>query len=289
MCRASWSLAGRRGARAGSRHAELSGCDEPKVDNFILFVDQSGSMYQTHAEAGEVKELLVKRTPRSDERAHPAALLQGRALSVRALRRGEVDGAVPPQLDATRISWIPDSQPVAYGSRRWAAAFGSERGGRRPQRQDRGHRLLGRWTEYGRATPSRRRRSWCARTRASVCTWCPSPTPAAVVRSTKRWRRSRLSAARSMRPSSLATPPRCSSSCATSSAPAVRPSLAEAAELTRRRGGTCVRRVPPESHYAGLSGGSTAGAAAVASAIRVRARSRSARSALPDHDFARAP
>lgn len=32
----------------------------PKVDNFIFFVDQSGSMYQRHSEAGEIKETLAK-------------------------------------------------------------------------------------------------------------------------------------------------------------------------------------------------------------------------------------
>jgi OOP family OmpA-OmpF porin len=32
----------------------------PKVDNFVLFADQSGSMYQQHREAGEIKERLVK-------------------------------------------------------------------------------------------------------------------------------------------------------------------------------------------------------------------------------------
>src|SRR4029077_11789982 len=44
----------------GTVRAELTHCS-PKVDNFILFVDQSGSMYQEHRDAKEVKEILVKR------------------------------------------------------------------------------------------------------------------------------------------------------------------------------------------------------------------------------------
>src|SRR6187455_404884 len=48
------------GIAAPAAHGDLSGCDLPKVDNYVLFVDQSGSMYQRHAEAGEVKELLAK-------------------------------------------------------------------------------------------------------------------------------------------------------------------------------------------------------------------------------------
>jgi OOP family OmpA-OmpF porin len=45
----------------GSAQAELANCSTAKVDNFVLFVDQSGSMYKPHAEAGEIKEQLVKR------------------------------------------------------------------------------------------------------------------------------------------------------------------------------------------------------------------------------------
>ncbi len=44
----------------GTARAELANCS-PKVDNFILFVDQSGSMYQQHKEAKEIKEILAKR------------------------------------------------------------------------------------------------------------------------------------------------------------------------------------------------------------------------------------
>jgi OOP family OmpA-OmpF porin len=44
----------------GTARAELTNCS-PKVDNFVLFVDQSGSMYQQHQDAKEVKEILVKR------------------------------------------------------------------------------------------------------------------------------------------------------------------------------------------------------------------------------------
>ena len=33
----------------------------PKVDNFIIFLDQSGSMYMTHEKLGEVKMLLAKK------------------------------------------------------------------------------------------------------------------------------------------------------------------------------------------------------------------------------------
>jgi len=32
----------------------------PKVDNFIIFLDQSGYMYMTHEKLGEVKMVLAK-------------------------------------------------------------------------------------------------------------------------------------------------------------------------------------------------------------------------------------
>src|SRR5690349_9944692 len=50
------------GATPPAAMAEPPGCDLPKVDNFVVLVDQSGSMYQRHADLGEVKELLAKRT-----------------------------------------------------------------------------------------------------------------------------------------------------------------------------------------------------------------------------------
>lgn len=40
-------------------HAEPLQC-YPKAENFLFFIDQSGSMYQSHAEAGEIKEILAK-------------------------------------------------------------------------------------------------------------------------------------------------------------------------------------------------------------------------------------
>ena len=48
------------GLGVGSARAELANCSA-KIDNFVLFVDQSGSMYQMHSEAGEIKERLVKK------------------------------------------------------------------------------------------------------------------------------------------------------------------------------------------------------------------------------------
>jgi len=95
--------------------AELAGCDAPKVDNFVVFVDQSGSMYKQHAEAGEVKEVLAKHTLLELNQDVPGKFCcLGSALYLFA----PFEEVKAPYLYdrgsfATRIGWIPDSQPVS--------------------------------------------------------------------------------------------------------------------------------------------------------------------------------
>lgn len=105
--------------------AELAGCDDPKVDNFVLFVDQSGSMYQEHADAGEVKAVLAKRTLLELNQEVPAkfcCMTSGLYLfapfeEVKAPYVHDTDSM------ATRIGWIPDSQPVSLRLTPMAAGF----------------------------------------------------------------------------------------------------------------------------------------------------------------------
>ncbi len=95
--------------------AELAGCDAAKVDNFVLFVDQSGSMYEPHAEVGEVKEVLAKRAllelnlevPEKFCCMNSALYLFAPFEEVKAPYVYDRDSL------ATRIGWIPDSQPIA--------------------------------------------------------------------------------------------------------------------------------------------------------------------------------
>lgn len=100
--------------------AEVSSCAvvsdrascSPKVDNFILFVDQSGSMYQTHAEAGEVKELLVKRLLGQMNEHIPQLCYKGGLYLFAPFAQVKWMGQYHRSSMQTRISWIPDSQPV---------------------------------------------------------------------------------------------------------------------------------------------------------------------------------
>jgi OOP family OmpA-OmpF porin len=95
--------------------AELAGCDLPKVDNFVLLVDQSGSMYMRHAERGEVKEVFAKRTLLELNQEVPSKFCcLNSALDLFAPYEEVKAPYVYDQGSlATRIGWIPDSQPVA--------------------------------------------------------------------------------------------------------------------------------------------------------------------------------
>ena len=95
--------------------AELAGCDLPKVDNFILLDDQSGSMYQAHAEVGELKQSLAKRTLLEVNQEVPSkfcCLNSGLDLFA-PYEEVKVPYVHDRSSLATRIGWIPDSQPVA--------------------------------------------------------------------------------------------------------------------------------------------------------------------------------
>jgi OOP family OmpA-OmpF porin len=103
------------GATAPANAGEIAGCDAPKVDNFVLFVDQSGSMYQRHADVGEVKELLAKRTLLELNEDVPSKFC---CLSSALYLFAPFEEVKAPYVYdraslATRIGWIPDSQPVA--------------------------------------------------------------------------------------------------------------------------------------------------------------------------------
>jgi OOP family OmpA-OmpF porin len=85
----------------------------PKIDNFVLFDDQSGSMYKHHREAGEIKQLMAKEVIRQivpiiPETWHLGSLYMFapfETVSPPAVtwRRALLDG----------VERIPDSQPVA--------------------------------------------------------------------------------------------------------------------------------------------------------------------------------
>jgi OOP family OmpA-OmpF porin len=95
--------------------AELASCDLPKVDNFIVFDDQSGSMYQEHAQVGEVKQALAKRTMLELNQEVPSkfcCLNSGLDLFA-PYEELKVPYVHDRASFATRIGWIPDSQPVA--------------------------------------------------------------------------------------------------------------------------------------------------------------------------------
>lgn len=84
----------------------------PKVDNFILFPDQSGSMYMTHKGMGEIKEILVKRLLLEMNEIIPEAGYKG-ALYMFA----PFQPVVPPEVYergkmSSAIQTIPDDQPI---------------------------------------------------------------------------------------------------------------------------------------------------------------------------------
>ncbi len=95
--------------------AELAGCDLPKVDNFVLFVDQSGSMYAPHAERGEVKEVLAKRTLLELNQEVPSKFccLNSALYLFAPFEEVKASYVYDRESLATRIGWIPDSQPIA--------------------------------------------------------------------------------------------------------------------------------------------------------------------------------
>ena len=96
----------------GRAKAELANCS-PGVDNFVLFVDQSGSMYEQHSEAKEVKELLAKRLLGQMNEQIPEIGYKG-ALYLFAPSATTLP--VAPYSRATMrtaIASIPDDQPVA--------------------------------------------------------------------------------------------------------------------------------------------------------------------------------
>jgi OOP family OmpA-OmpF porin len=105
--------------------AELAGCDAPKVDNFILFDDQSGSMYQEHDELGEVKQSLAKRTMLELNQEVPGKFCCMKSALYLFAPFEEVKAPYVYDRDslATRIGWIPDSQPVSLRLTPMAAGF----------------------------------------------------------------------------------------------------------------------------------------------------------------------
>lgn len=97
----------------GTARAELAGCS-PKVDNFVLFVDQSGSMYQSHRDAKEIKEILVKKVLTAMNAQIPQLGYKG-GLDLFAPFATTVPMATYSRtaMDAG-IASIPDSQPVFW-------------------------------------------------------------------------------------------------------------------------------------------------------------------------------
>jgi len=101
---------------AGSARADVGPCSL-KVDNFVFFVDQSGSMYQAH-ESGEVKEILVKKllvqmNADIPQGPCPGCPLDGGLYLFAPFEA--VKGVGPFYKDSMerRIGWIPDSQSVS--------------------------------------------------------------------------------------------------------------------------------------------------------------------------------
>ncbi len=104
---------------------ELTGCDLPKVDNFVLFVDQSGSMYAPHAEVGEVKEVLAKRTLLELNQEVPSKFccLNSALYLFAPFEEVKASYVYDEASLATRIGWIPDSQPISLRLTPMAAGF----------------------------------------------------------------------------------------------------------------------------------------------------------------------
>lgn len=105
--------------------AELAGCDLPKVDNYVLFVDQSGSMYKSHAEVGEVKEVLAKRALLEMNQEVPSQFccLDSALYLFAPFEEVKASYVYDQASMATRIGWIPDSQPVSLRLTPMASGF----------------------------------------------------------------------------------------------------------------------------------------------------------------------
>ena len=103
------------GAMPPAAVAEPPGCDAPKVDNFVVLVDQSGSMYQRHADLGEIKELLAKRTllELNNEVPKKFCCMKSGLYLFAPFEELKTPYVYDHDSFATRIGWIPDSQPVA--------------------------------------------------------------------------------------------------------------------------------------------------------------------------------
>ena len=113
------------GGSAPTGAAELAGCDAPKVDNFVLFVDQSGSMYKEHADRGEVKEVMAKRALLELNEDVPSKFC---CLDSALYLFAPFEELKSPYVYdrgslATRIGWIPDSQPVSLRETPMADGF----------------------------------------------------------------------------------------------------------------------------------------------------------------------
>jgi OOP family OmpA-OmpF porin len=120
-----WVLVLAAGTVPRAAYGELAGCDLPKVDNFVVFVDQSGSMYQKHAEVGEVKELLVKRTllELNEDVPKKFCCLNSSEYLFAPFETVKESYVYDHDSMATRIGWIPDSQPVAVRLTPMASGF----------------------------------------------------------------------------------------------------------------------------------------------------------------------
>ncbi len=97
--------------------AEVTNCSL-KVDGFIWFVDQSGSMYQTHRDVGEVKETLAKQLldQMNEQIPHsscPGCGLKGGLYLFAPFESVKDFGRYYKDSMHTRISWIPDGQSVS--------------------------------------------------------------------------------------------------------------------------------------------------------------------------------
>jgi len=98
---------------AGTARAEITGCS-PKVDNFVLFVDQSGSMYQANKDAKDIKEIQVKKVLTQMNAEIPQLGYKG-GLTLFAPFETKVPMAPysRPAIGAG-IASIPDDQPVYW-------------------------------------------------------------------------------------------------------------------------------------------------------------------------------
>jgi OOP family OmpA-OmpF porin len=97
----------------GSARAEITGCS-PKVDNFVLFVDQSGSMYQTPKDAKEVKEVSVKKVlSQMNDQIPQLGYKGGLTLFAPFATKVPVAPYSRPVMGAG-ITSIPDDQPVYW-------------------------------------------------------------------------------------------------------------------------------------------------------------------------------